>query len=116
LSLLAASIIVSSHCLFFILHSLGNPTTREWQLVRIAFTDSTALSPSCLQGGQFLVEFNTLHHADVHFYAINQWYWLQYHSMGNISTPSSSTTTHLIWQSDTSEAHAAHLHLVPLIC
>jgi hypothetical protein len=116
LSSLVASIIGSFDCLFFISLSLGNPTTRKWRLVRIAFTDSMALSPSCLQDGQILVEFDTLHHADIHFNAINQQYWLQYHSMGDISTPFSSTTMHLIRPSDTSKAHAAHLHLMPFLC
>jgi hypothetical protein len=65
MSALVASIINSSNCLFFIAHSLGNPTTRKWRLVCVAFANSTALYPSCLQDGQFLVEFYTLHHADV---------------------------------------------------
>jgi hypothetical protein len=113
LSLLVASTIASSDCLFFISHSLGTPTTCKWRLVRVAFVDSTALSPSCLQNGRFLVEFYTLHHADIRFNAINQQYWLQYHLMGNISTPSSSTIMHLILLSKTSKAHAARLHFVP---
>jgi hypothetical protein len=113
LSSLIANIIASSDCCFFISHSLGNPTFRKWEFVRIAFADSMALSPSCLQDGLFLVEFYTLHHADVRFNVVNQQYWLQYHSMGNISTPSSSTTMHLIWPSDISKAHTAHLHLMP---
>ncbi len=79
LNSLVASIIASSNCLFFISHSLGTPTTRKWWLVRVSFLDSTALSPSCLQNGRFLVEFYTLLHANVHFNAINQRYWLQYH-------------------------------------
>jgi hypothetical protein len=112
LSALIASIINSSDRLFFIAYSLGNPTTRKWHLVRIAFADSTALYPSCLQDGQFLVEFYTLHHTDVRFNAINQRYWLQYNSINNISTPSPSTATHLIRLSDTSEPHASRLWLV----
>ena len=59
------------------------------------------------------MEFYTLHHADVRFNASNQRYWLQYHSIGDIATPSPSTTTHLIRPSDTSEAHAARHRLVP---
>ena len=113
LSSLVASIIASSDKLFFISHSLGNPTAREWRLVRVAFSDSTALSPSCLQDGRFLVEFYTLHYSDVRYNAINQRYWLQYHSPGDIHTPTSSTTTHLIRPSDTSESHAARANLVP---
>jgi hypothetical protein len=84
--------------------------------VHFALSDSTTLSPSCLWDGQFLVEFYTLHHANIPFNAINQWYRLQYHSLGDISTPSSSTTTHLIWPSDTSKAHDAWLWPVPFHC
>jgi hypothetical protein len=65
LSTLVASIINLSDRLCFIAHSLGNPTTREWRLVRVAFANSTALYPSCLQDKRFLVEFYTLHHANV---------------------------------------------------
>jgi len=104
-SSLVAGIINSSYHLFFILHSLENPTTCEWRLVRV--------SPSCLQDGQFLMEFYTLHHADVRFNASNQQYWLQYHSIGDIATPTPSTTTHLIRPSDTLEAHAARHRLLP---
>jgi hypothetical protein len=107
LSSLVAGIINSSDRLFFILHSLGNPTTCEWRLVCIAFSDSTSLSPSRLQDGQFLMEFYTLHHTNVWFNASNQRYWLQYHSIGNIATPTPSTTTHLIQLYNTSEAHTA---------
>jgi hypothetical protein len=59
LSSLVAGIINSSDRLFFISHSLGHPTTCEWRLVRVAFSDSTSLSPSCLQDGRFLMEFYT---------------------------------------------------------
>ena len=45
LSLLVAGIINSFDCLFFISHSLGHPTTCEWRLVCVAFSDSTSLSP-----------------------------------------------------------------------
>jgi hypothetical protein len=113
LGLLIASIINSSDRLFFIMHSLGNPNTCKWQLVHVAFSDSTSLSLSCLQDGRFLMEFYTLHYADVRFNAANQQYWLQYHSFGKIATPTSSTKMHLIWPSDTSKAHAAHHRLVP---
>jgi hypothetical protein len=95
---------------------LGNPSAREWRLVRVAFSDSTALSPSCLQDGRFLVDFYVLHYSDVRYNAINQRYWLQYHSPSDIHTPTSSTTTHLIRPSDTSENHATHAKLVPFRC
>jgi hypothetical protein len=65
ISSLVTSILSSSDKLFFISHSLGSPNIREWHLVQVAFQDSTSLSPSCLQDGRFIVEFNTLHHNGV---------------------------------------------------
>ncbi len=106
-SSLIANINNSSDKLFFVSHSLGNPSARQWQLVRVAFADSTALLPSCLQDERFLVDFYTLHYSDVRYNATNQRHWLQYHMLSNITTPTSSTLTHLIRPSDTSEAHAA---------
>jgi hypothetical protein len=113
---LVTSIIDSLDKLFVVSHSLGNPAIREWCLVCITFADSTALSPSCLQDGRLLVNFYTLHHDDIRFNAINQRYWLQYHSLGNLATPTSSTTTHLICPSDTLEAITAKQRLVPFCC
>ncbi len=105
-SSLVAGITASLDQFCFVSHSLENPSIWEWHLIRVAFLDSTALSPSCLQDGCFLVEFYTLSHEDVRFNTTNQRYWLQYHSIGTITTPTSSMTTHLIWRSDTSEALA----------
>jgi hypothetical protein len=113
ISSLIASIINSLDCLFFISHLLGNPSTCEWRLVHTAFSDSTLLSPSCLQDGRFLMEFYTLHHANVWFNSANKQYWLQNHAFNNIATPTSSTQTHIIRPSNTSEAHAACHCLVP---
>jgi hypothetical protein len=61
----------------------------------------------------FIVEFYTLHHDDVRFNASTQRSWLQYHHSSDIATPTPSTATHLIRPSDTSEAHATRLSLVP---
>ncbi len=55
-SSLAANIIDSSDKLFFVSHSLGNSSACEWQLVQVAFANSTALLPSCLQDGRFLMD------------------------------------------------------------
>jgi hypothetical protein len=107
LSILVAGIIESFDKLFFASHSLGNQSTRKWRLIRVAFADSVSISPSCLQDGRFLVEFYSLHHDDIWFNSTNQRYWLQYHSLGDITTPSSSSTTHFIRPSDTFEAHAS---------
>jgi hypothetical protein len=113
ISSLVTSIFSSSDILFFISQLLGNPNIHEWHLVQVAFQDSTSLSPSCLQDGRFIVEFYTPHHDDVRFDGSNQHFWLQYHNSGDIATPSSSMATHLIGHSDTLEAHAMQLSLVP---
>jgi hypothetical protein len=113
ISTLIASIIASSDWLFFVSHSLGNTSVREWRLVQVAFSDSTALYPSCLQDARFLVEFYTLHYDDLRFNAINQRYWLQYHSTGKYATPTLSKQTHLIQPTDTSEALATTQRLEP---
>jgi hypothetical protein len=113
ISTLVKSIIDSTDRLFFVSHSLGNPSIREWRLIRVALADSTAMYPSCLQDGKFLVEFYILHHEDVRQNATNQRYWLQYHPFSDITTPTSSIMTHMIRPSDTSEALAAKSHLVP---
>jgi hypothetical protein len=112
-SSLVANIINSLDKLFFVSHSLGNPSARQWQLVRVAFADSTLLLPSCLQDSHFLVEFYTLHYSDVRYNATHQRYWLQYHTFSDITTLTSSTLTHLIHPSDMSDAYAAQCKLVP---
>jgi hypothetical protein len=107
ISSLVTNIINSSDKLFFVSHLLGNPSARKWRLVRVAFANSTAFLLSCLQDGHFLVYFYTLHYSDVRYNATNQQYWLQYHMLSDITTPTSSTSSHLIRPSNTSEAHAA---------
>ena len=72
-----------------------------------------SMSPSCLQDGQFLIKFYSLHHDDIRFNSTNQRYWLKYHLFDDITTPTSSSTTHFIRPSDTSEAHASKCKLVP---
>jgi hypothetical protein len=99
--------------LFFVSHSRGNPSIRKWRLVRVALADSTAMSPSCLQDGKLIVEFYILHHEDVRHNATNQRYWLQYHPFCDITTPTSSTMTHMIRPYDTSKYLAARSRLVP---
>jgi hypothetical protein len=103
ISALVTSIIHSSDKLFFVSHLLGNPSTREWCIVRVALSNSTLILPSCLQDGCFLVKIFTLHYNDIHFNATHQCYWLQYHPAGDITTPTSSTKTHLIRPLDTSK-------------
>jgi hypothetical protein len=56
-SLLVRGIIDSANKLFFVSHSLGNLMVREWRLVRMALSESSSLSPSCLQDGRFWWSF-----------------------------------------------------------
>ena len=109
---LSPLIISSSNKLFFISSKIGTADCREWRLVRVAFEDSVALCPSCLQDGRFLVDFYMSHPANIRYNAINQRFWLQYR---NQTTATFGTLdAHLITPSDTSEARAARLHLIPL--
>jgi hypothetical protein len=67
----------------------------------------------CLQDGHFLVKFFTLHLDDIQYNAINQRFWLQCHTAGNIATPTPNAATHLIRLSDTSESQAKRHGLIP---
>jgi len=111
--LLIASIIQSSDKLFFVSHSIGSNTAREWRLARVAFQDSMSLYPSCTQDGRYLFEFYICHPSDWHCNAINQRYWLQYHGLDDVATPGPSTDAHLIRPSDTSDSYANCHKLVP---
>ncbi len=77
----------------------------------VAFQDSVALYPSCLQDGHFLVDFYLAHPSDICCNAINQQFWLQYPNQ----TPAVFGTmdAHLINPSDTSENQAKQHLLVP---
>ena len=108
-----AGIVQSMDKLFLIAHSIGTNHAKEWRLVRVSFEDSLRLRPSCLQDGRFLLDFYILHPSDVRYNATNQRYWLQYHPIGQLTTPMTSVEAHLIRPSDTSEAHAARKKLVP---
>ncbi len=101
LSTLTGLIIQSSDKLFFISHSIGSNKAREWRLVRVAFEDSLSSYPSCLQDGRFLLDFYICHPSNSRINAVNQRYWLQYHTMSELQSPLSSTETHLIRPSDT---------------
>jgi hypothetical protein len=109
---LSPLIILSSDKLFFISSKIGTADCREWRLVRVAFKDSVALYPPCLQDGCFLVDFYMSHLANVRYNAINQCFWLQY---CNRNTPTFGTLdAHLITASDTLADWAACLHLIPV--
>jgi hypothetical protein len=113
LNILTRAIIQRRGRLFFISHSIGQNEAREWRLVRVAFEESMSSYPSCLQEGRFLLEFFICHPSNSRVNAINQRYWLQYHTLSKLQSPLSSTETHLIRPSDTSVDYALHHKLRP---
>jgi hypothetical protein len=86
---------------------------RKRRLVRVAFEELMSSYPSCLQDGWFLLAFFICHPSDLRINAINQHYWLQYHTFSKLQSPLSSTETHLIKPSDTSVDYALRHKLRP---
>jgi len=112
---LAQRIITSADKLFFISHKIGgsDDEVREWRLVRIAFCATTSSHPSCLDDDKYIVEFFISHPADYRYNATNQRFWLQYHNQLELLEQCSSSNTHLIRPSNTSEAYALCHKLLP---
>ena len=81
--------------LFFISYHATDPLFAEC-LVRVSPEDSVEQNPACLQYGCFLVEFYIPHSSDVQCNGTNQRHWLQYHSIGNLLTPTLSSPDHLV--------------------
>ena len=69
---------------------------------------------SCLVDGRYLVDFYISHPSDYRYNAINQRFWLQYHSRGDILANSTSANTHLLRPTDSSETYADRHKLLPL--
>jgi hypothetical protein len=113
LIILTWSIIQSSDKLFFISNSVGSNDACKLCLVQVAFQESMSQYPSCLQDGCFLVEFYICHPSDSCYNAVNQCFWLQYHTISKLQSPLSSTDTHLIFPSDSSDDYATHHKLLP---
>ncbi len=107
---LAPLVILSPDKLFFISHSIGG-SRQEWPLVRVAFQDSIALYPSCLQDGQFLVDFYMAHPSNVCYNAINQRFCLQH--CNQTLAVFGTMDTHLITPSNTSKDRAKWHLLIP---
>ena len=101
LTILIRSIIQSSDQLFFISHSIRSNEAHKWCLVQVVFKESMSSYPLCLQDGRFLLNFFICHPSDSHLNAINQYYWLQYHTLSNLQSPLTTIDTHLICPSDT---------------
>ncbi len=104
--LFTAAIINSVDRLFFVSHSIGANTSREWRLVRIFFSDSMLLYPSCMLDSRFLFKFYICHPSDWHYNAVNQCYWIQYHGQNDIVCPDQLLETHLICPYETSIEYA----------
>ena len=104
--ILAQCIINSADKLFFISRKIEFGI-REWHLVRVAFSASTSSYPSCLKDGKYIVDFYSSHPVDFCLNAINQRFWLCYHTQEDLMGPCLSCDTHLIRPSDTSEAYAS---------
>ncbi len=113
LTILTPSIIQSSDQLFFISHSVSSNKACKWHLVQVAFKESMSSFPLCLQDGRFLLNFFICHPGDSCVNAINQRYWLQYHTLSELQSPLTTTDTHLIRLSDTSVNYAQCHKLCP---
>ncbi len=113
LNTLVCSIIQSSDCLFLISHSISPNEAREWCLVQVAFEQSMSSYPLYLHDGCFLLKFFICHPSNLHVNAINQRYWLQYHTLSNLQSPPSSMDTHLIRPSNTLVDYAQRHKLSP---
>jgi hypothetical protein len=113
LNTLTRSIIQSSDKLFFIFKSIGQNDACKWRLVCVAFQESMSAYPSCLQDGHFLLDFSICHPSNSQVNAINQRYWLQYHTLSKLLNPLSSTDTHLIRPYDTLEDYVTRHKLCP---
>ena len=95
-AILAQQIVKSSDKLFFISHGIGARDVREWRLVRVALEATMASYSSCLVDGRYLIDFYISHPSDYRYNAINQRFWLQYHSRDDILANSTSANTHLL--------------------
>jgi hypothetical protein len=111
-SILAKQIIDSDNKLFFISWKIGF-SVREWRLVHVALSATTSSYPSCFDDGKYIVNFYTRHPSDSRMNAVNQRFWLRYHSQLDLVDPCASCDTHLIRPTDTSEAYALRHNLYP---
>ena len=69
--------------------------------------------PSCLEDGHYIFNLYISHPSDFRFNAINQRFWVQYHSHDDLTGPCTSSSTHLVKPSDSSSAYAKRNKLFP---
>ncbi|KAL7515984.1 hypothetical protein ACHAWX_003736 [Stephanocyclus meneghinianus] len=84
-SQLAASIIKSTSCLFFILWQLPSIPHREWHLICVKLPSSLSLHPHCLFDGRYLTQFFICHPKDKLQHPHNQCWWLEYHAASTVA-------------------------------
>jgi hypothetical protein len=113
-AILAQQIVKSSDKLFFFSNGIGAGNVREWRLVRVALEATMVSYYSCLVDGRYLVDFYISHPSDYRYNAINQHFWLQYHSWDDILAISTSANTHSLRPTDSSETYANRRKLLPL--
>eukprot|EP01082_Thalassiosira_pseudonana_P008343 g7453.t1 g7453 contig24:661092-664348(-) len=82
---IAALITQSTDKLFFIAYTLPNTYRCEWYLTRVAFADSIALHPQCLEDGKYLMDFFICHPNDMCDHPLNQRFWLEYHNHNDVA-------------------------------
>ena len=68
---------------------------------------------SCLVDSRYLVDFYIPQPSDYWYTAINQRFWLQFHSQEDILANSTSANTHLLCPTDSSDTYAARHKLLP---
>ncbi len=104
-NILAQRIISSSDKHFFISKKIGSSVDdiHEWRLIRVTLSATMSSYPSCLKDGRYAIDFYITHPSNLKFNTINHSFWIQYHCRDDLLGASSSSDTHLIHPSDTSE-------------
>ena len=110
---LSASIVASQHRPFFISYRLPGGITFEWSLVRVALSKTLSCHPSAFQDGRFLVDFYIVHPGNQFFNAVNQRYWLEYHTCNEATSNAHQHTDHLLRPLDEAGQIASTKNLRP---
>ena len=64
------------------------------------------MHPNCLTDGQFLADFFILHPDDCRYNAVNQRYWMEYHTKSTLYRPDNTPSYHLVKQKRDSTRYA----------
>ena len=110
---LHALLMQSKDPLFFIARDIPGTSVREWQLVQVAYNDSMVVHPNCLLDGKFLVDFYIQHPDDSKYNAVNQRYWMEYHTMSSLYRADHTSLYHLVKPTSESQQYAHSKGLYP---